>query len=179
MNELSIARRYAKAIFELALDESRFDELGVELSAAAETLKSDENLLALLRDPATGREAKLQVAEAMASALGLSSTAANALRLLAERNRLILAPQVAQAYAVLADEKAGRVKARLVSAVPLNEEAASRIAAQLTQATRLTVVVERAVDPSILGGVIAQVGGKTFDGSLRSQLEGLKKQLKA
>ena len=179
MNELSIARRYAKAIFELAVGEGRFDELGAELAAAARTLEADAHLLDLLRDPGTGREAKLQVVETMASGLDLSPTAANALRLLAERNRLALAPLVSRAYAALADERAGRVKARLVSAVPLDDQTAARIAAQLTQATRRTIVVERVVDPSILGGVVAQVGSKTFDGSLRTQLEGLKKQLKA
>jgi len=179
VNEQSIARRYAKAIFELAVDESRYDEMGQELSAAAAALESDEELLAALRNPATGREMKQQLVDALASGLKLGPTAANALRLLAERNRLVLAPLVARAYADLADQKAGRIRARLVSAVPLSDEAATRIAAHLTQSIRLNVIVERAVDPSILGGVIAQVGSKTFDGSLRTQLEGLKKQLKA
>jgi F-type H+-transporting ATPase subunit delta len=179
VNELSIARRYAIAIFELAAEENRLDEVGRELAAAKAALESDQELIATLRQPATTREVKLQLVEAMATTLKLSPTVANALRLLAERNRLVLVPQIAEVYAALADERAGRVKARVTSAVPLSEEAAREIAVLLTRATRRSVVIERSVDPSILGGVVAQVGGKTFDGSLRTHIEGLKRQLKA
>ncbi len=179
MNELSIARRYAKAIFELAAEENRLDEVGRELAAAATALESDKELVAALREPATTREVKLQLIDAMAASLKLSPTVTNALRLLAERNRLVLVPQIAEVYRALADEKAGRVKAQVTSAVPLSEEAAREITVLLARATRRNVVVERSVDPSILGGVVAQVGGRTFDGSLRTHIEGLKKQLKA
>jgi F-type H+-transporting ATPase subunit delta len=179
VNEFSIARRYAKAIFELGVEEGRFEQIGSELAAAAQAIESDKELLAALSEPTSAREAKMKVAETLGASIGAGTTVSNALRLLAERSRLALLPQIADAYGRLADERAGRVKARVVSAVPLNDETAAQIGAELSKATQRNVIVERAVDPSILGGIVADVGGQTFDASLRTQLEALRKQLKA
>lgn len=179
MNPSSIARRYAKALFELAVEDGRFEETGRELAALSRAVEADEALSVALRSPSTTREDRMAVAEAMAAAIKATPTLANALRLLAERRRLADLPLLERVYRDLADEKAGRVRARVTSAVPLSEEAVQQLSAAIAKATARTLVVERVVDKAILGGAVAQVGSQVFDGSLRNQFEQLKQQLKA
>jgi F-type H+-transporting ATPase subunit delta len=178
VNTTSIARRYARALFELAVEEGRFEEVGAELARVASALESDPDLMVALRNPVTSREEKLHLAEAISAALKLSPLVANGLRLLAERSRLADLPLLERVYRELADAKAGRLRARVISAVPLSEESARSIARLLSGTGVRNVVVERSVDPSILGGVVAQVGSKVYDGSLRTQLGELGRQLK-
>jgi len=179
VNASGISRRYAKALFELAVEEGKFEEMGRELAALRGAFESDPDLAVALANPATTREDRTAVAEALIGALKPSGLLANALRLLADRQRLADLPAVERTYRELADQKAGRVRAKVVTAVPLPEEAAARIAAALQRATERSGVLERAVDPAILGGAVAHVGSQVFDGSIRNQIEQLKQQLKA
>jgi F-type H+-transporting ATPase subunit delta len=78
----------------------------------------------------------------------------------------------------LADQHLGRLRARVTSAVKLDDGAAQAIADKLSRATQAEVLLDRVVDPAILGGVVAQVGRFVYDGSVRTQLEDLRKQLK-
>lgn len=179
VNPSGISRRYAKALFELAVEEGRFEETGRELASFVRAFETDPGLAVALASPSTTREDRLAVAEALIAAIKPSTTLANTLRLLADRRRLGDLPSLERTYRELADQKAGRVRAKVTSAVPLTEDAAARIGAALTAATQRTVVIERAVDPTILGGAVAQVGSQVFDGSIRNQIEQLKAQLKA
>jgi F-type H+-transporting ATPase subunit delta len=179
LNPSSIARRYAKALFELASEEGKLDEIGAQLERARAALEVDPDLLTALQSPSTTREDRLAVATALATSLAAGATLGSFLKLLADRRRLSQLPAMAQVFRALADERAGRVRAKVTSAVPISDDAAQRLGAALSRATRRNVVVERAVDRSILGGVVAQVGSQLFDGSLLNQLAQLKRQLKA
>jgi F-type H+-transporting ATPase subunit delta len=179
VNPSSIARRYARALFELAVEDGQFEAIGRELATIREALESDPDMLAALHSPSTTREERAAVAEALIRALKSGPTLANSLRLLADRRRLTELPAIERVYRDLADDKAGRVRAQVVSAVPLTEDAAGKLVAALSKATRRNVVVERSVNASILGGAVAKVGSQVFDGSIKSQLAQLKEQLKA
>ena len=179
VNASSISRRYAKALFELAVEDGRFEETGRELAAIKSAIEADPGLGVALRSPSTTREDRQAVAAALISAIRPSPTLASALRLLADRRRLADLPAIENTYRDLADQKAGRVRARLVSAAPLTDEAARRIGAALEKATSSTLIVERTVDPALLGGAVAHLGSHVYDGSLRNQIEQLKAQLKA
>jgi F-type H+-transporting ATPase subunit delta len=85
---------------------------------------------------------------------------------------------VAEAYRDLADEKLGRMRATVTSAIALDQTVARSIEAKLAEATKREVVVDRKIDPAIMGGVVAQVGSIVYDGSLRTQLEELRRRLK-
>lgn len=179
MNASGIARRYAKALFELAVEEGKFEEVGRELAALRAAFESDPDLGTALANPAASREDRKAFAEALIGALKPSPMLANMLRLMADRRRLADLPALERTYRELADQKASRVRARVTTAVPVTEEVASHLVAALQKVTRGNVIIERAVDPAILGGAVAQVGSQVFDGSLRNQIEQLKQQLKA
>jgi F-type H+-transporting ATPase subunit delta len=174
----SIARRYAKALFDLAVAADRVDAWARSLVALKKAVDSSPELRDLLANPVYTKEQRQGLAARLAQALGLEREPANLLALLADRNRLGYLAAVADVFHRLADEKMGRLRARVASAVPLSEPEAAALAAKLAAATQGQVIVERVVDPSLLGGVVAQVGSLVYDGSLRSQLEDLRRAMK-
>ena len=106
--------------------------------------------------------------------LALSKATQNLAQLLLSRGRVPNLPGIARSLRQMVDEVAGRVRVRLVSAKPLDAAAETRIRSALGKATGKTVLCEKSVDESLLGGVITQVGDVIYDGSLRGELESLK-----
>ncbi len=174
----SIARRYAKALFSLAVETKRVEAWAKSLEALREAVESSPDLRDVLSNPVYSREQRRPIVEKLAAALKLDAEPANLLFLLGDRNRLGYLAAVVADFRDLADKHLGRVRARVTSAVKLDEAAAQAIADRLSQATQAKVLLERAVDPDILGGVVAEVGSLVYDGSVRAQLEHLRRQLK-
>ncbi len=178
MDSGSVARRYAKALFSLAVDSGRVEAWSDSLSLLASALRGAPDLAAIVADPLHGREQRSAIAEQLARAVKLEDAPTNLLRLLADRNRLDRLPDVLRAFGELADHQLGRLRARVTSAVALEDGAVQALARRLSELTRQTVLLERSVEPSLLGGVVAQVGSVVYDGSVRTQLDDLKRSLK-
>jgi F-type H+-transporting ATPase subunit delta len=174
----SIARRYAKALFSLAVEKRCVEAWNESLHALARAVEAAPELKDVLQNPAYTREQRRTVVQKVAEALALAEEPANLLFLMGDRNRLAALPQVVGAFRELADQELGRLRARVTSAVPLADAEVAAIAEKLSVTTSKKVIIERAVDPAILGGVVAQVGSLVYDGSLRTQLEDLRKTLK-
>jgi F-type H+-transporting ATPase subunit delta len=174
----SIARRYAKALFELAVEQNRVEAWAQGLVSLKRAVDSSVELREVLHNPVYTKDQRQGLARQLSQALGLEPQPASLLALLAERNRLDYLGGIADVFGRLADEKLGRVRAKVTSAVPLAEAEVQAIAEKLSATTKKQVIVERAVDPAILGGIVAQVGSLVYDGSLRSQLEDLRHSLK-
>ncbi len=174
----SIARRYAKALFALAAERDRIEQWSEGLAALKAAIAASPELREVLANPVYEREQRRAIAEKLASALGLDEEPANLLFLLADRNRLAYLDAIVDTFRQLADEKLGRVRATVVSAVPLENAVLNHIADRLAQATKAEVIVDREIDPTILGGIVARVGSLTYDGSVRTQLEQLRRSLK-
>ncbi len=174
----SIARRYAKALFDLAVEQGKVEPWAQSLAALQEAVEASPELRDVLVNPIYTREQRRAIGGKIAAALQLDAEPANLLYLLGDRNRLAYLGAVVGVFRDLADQKLGRLRARIVSAVPLDVPSAQAIADKLARATRKQVILDRAVDPDLLGGVVAQVGSLTYDGSVRSQLEELRRELK-
>lgn len=175
----SLARRYAKALFGLAVERGAVERWSEALASLAQVLDDDPELAGTLGDPVHTREERHGIAQALADALKLEAEPRNLLLLMADRNRLDRTGDVVRAFGELADAHLGRIRARLTSAAPLLPETLEALAARLSDLTRATVLLERSVEPALLGGVVAQVGSVVYDGSVRTQLEDLKKSLKS
>jgi F-type H+-transporting ATPase subunit delta len=132
-----------------------------------------------LHNPTVSRQEKVKFAQVVAQAMHANRLVANTLLLMAEKGRLAYLPQVERFYAEFADRRAGRLRATVISAVPLENQAVQRMGEIFSRATRQNVTIKRQVDPSIIGGIVAQIGSQLFDGSTRNQLAQLKKQLQA
>jgi F-type H+-transporting ATPase subunit delta len=103
----------------------------------------------------------------------------NFLRLLVDRNRVAMLPDLARLFRDMADEKAGRVRGTVVSAVPVDPQAVRQLEQILSKVVQKQVVLETRVDHSVVGGVSTQVGSVVFDGTLRTQLDDLKRTLQS
>ncbi|WP_223641398.1 ATP synthase F1 subunit delta [Corallococcus sp. EGB] len=180
MVNVSISRRYARAILDVAAEGNRTDAVAEQLNAFAAVVGQSPELSDVLLNPAYSRAQRSNVVEALLKALPSPAepALANALRLLVDRNRLGYLPDIARLYRDMADARAGRVRGQVTSAVPLTQDAVSQLQQSLQQLTQRNVVLETRVDPSLLGGVAAQVGGTLYDGTLRTQLEQMRRELK-
>jgi F-type H+-transporting ATPase subunit delta len=174
----SIARRYAKALFSLADEQGQVEQWSSGLDSLGRALASSPELRETLSSPMFAKEQRRGVVGAVATSLGLADTVKSFLLLLADRDRLAYLSAVVVDFRDLADARLGRVRAKVTSAVPLAPEEARRIAEKLAQGARVEVIVESIVDPALLGGVVAQVGSLVYDGSVRSQLEELRRAMK-
>ncbi len=106
----------------------------------------------------------------VAGRVGLSGVGLNAVRLLAKRNRLGSLPEIARRLALLADQKAGVVRAQVTSAGPLPESFYERLIQELESATSRKVAIDRLQDPSLIAGVVTRIGDNTIDGSVKGRL---------
>jgi F-type H+-transporting ATPase subunit delta len=174
----SIARRYAKALFSLALEKGRVEPWSNSLQGLKTAVEGSPDLRDVLANPIYSREQRHAIVEKLAAALSLDEEPASLLFLLGDRNRLAYLSGVVDTFRDYADQHLGRLRARVTSAVKLDETAAQAIADELSKKTNAKVLLDRVVDPAILGGVVAQVGSLVYDGSVRTQLEDLRKQLK-
>jgi F-type H+-transporting ATPase subunit delta len=174
----SIARRYAKALFSLADEQGQVEQWSAGLDALGKALTASTELRETLASPLFEKEQRRGVVAALSKGVGLPATPSNFLLLLADRSRLAYLPAVIQEFRDLADARLGRIRAKVTSAVPLSPDEARRIAERLAQAQKAQVIVETSVDPALLGGVVAQVGSLVYDGSVRSQLEELRRAMK-
>ena len=173
----SIGRRYARALLSLGLEDGRSQAYADELDKVAASGAASAELQDLWNNPAHGRPSRLASVDALAKGLQLSPVVVNLLKLLADRSRLSQVEDVARAYRALVDEKAGLVRARVTSAKPLTKAEQAKLAKSLAGLTGKQVVLEAKVDASLVGGVVADVGSTRLDGSLRTQLEGLRRKL--
>ena len=172
-----LARRYARALLELAREARTLDATGQELAAVAAAFE-DPRLRAVVLNPAVDAGARRRIVAGVVDALGISPSVANLVKLLADRDRLSILTEIAQSYETLVDAEIGRTRVRISSALPL--EAAERT--ELTElAKRLAgaaeVVVTTAVDAELLGGVVLDIHGTVWDGSLRTQLARIGKEM--
>ena len=168
------AKRYARAAFELARDKGELDVWERDLRDLGSVLQTPgvEAFLASVRVPNEAKEAFLQRVLEQPSPLVW-----NFIRLLTERNRLALLPQIVESFQELADDERGIAHAQVVTAVPMNDEERGAIASKLSELTGKQVQVEAREDPEMLGGMIARIGDRLIDGSTKTKLIALKRQL--
>lgn len=179
MNDQSIARRYAKALFELSVEADALDAVAGDLDLAREALEQTPEFFAQLTSPVVDREQKLALVEKFLATARFGETVANALRLLTERHRLALLPHIAAIFGELLDAHRGRIHSKVVSARPLEAHDLDEISRRLGAALHRQVVMDAAVDPDLLGGLTVEVGGQTIDGSVRGQLNALSRALRS
>jgi len=174
----SVARRYARALLSLGIEEGRSEQYGDELEAVLAATKASRELASLLTHPGYSPEQRRGAVDAVAGALHLSALTVNFLRLLIDRQRIGDLALIARVYRSLVDQQAGRVRATVTSAGPLKEPQLERVREAIGRMTGRSIVLEAKTDPSLIGGVVAQVGAKLLDGSLRTQLERMRSELK-
>lgn len=171
------ARRYAKALFQVAREARRLDAVGDELANVLEVLAADRRLEEFLSRPWIKGATKRSVAAAVAERLGCSPLVRDFVGLVAQRGRTDHLAEIARAYRSLLDAERGRVRAQVRSAVALSDAERGRLAVGLARIAGNEVIVEGSVDARLLGGFVAQIGSLVLDGSLDGQLTRMRERL--
>lgn len=167
---------YAKAIVELGRAEGELDRVETELYSVARAMESSRELRDTLTDPRIPYDRKKAIIDDLVGGRAASVTV-NALGLVVAQDRAADLPAIADRLSGMAAASAGKEIAAVRSAVPLDDATVARLAAALTRATGIPVEVRVVVDPSLVGGIVAQVGDTVFDGSVRRRLDTLKTAL--
>jgi F-type H+-transporting ATPase subunit delta len=179
LRNASVARRYARALFSLGLEEGRFDQYGDELTLVLSAMRENRELGFLLATPGYSPEQRHAAVDAAAGALRLSPLTVNFLRLVVDRQRGADLEAIARAYRAMVDQQAGRIRATVTAARPLSEDEIDRLREAIARMTGRSIVLETKTDPALIGGVVTQVGATMLDGSLRTQLERMRDDLKS
>lgn len=180
MVEGSIPRRYAKALLELASEAGRLDAVLAEIEAFAHLAgPSGEPVTATLSNPLFTHVERRAVLDQLVVAQGISTLVANFLRLLVDKGRLGVLPEIVREYRALADKVSNRIRATVTTAFALDAYTEAEVQQALSRVTGKTVLIDKIVDPTLLGGVVARVGSVVYDASLRSRLDRLQLSLSA
>jgi F-type H+-transporting ATPase subunit delta len=171
------ATRYAKALLDVAPTDADAAAAERDLAELTAAMHAHRELQQALTSPSVPASGKRKIAAALAERLNLRATSRRLIDLLAERDRLGDLDQILAVYRERLLDRRKVQRAEVRSAAPLSAEVTQAIEARLSAVTGTTVQVEAAVDPALIGGVLAKVGGTVYDGSVRTQLEKLRKQL--
>jgi F-type H+-transporting ATPase subunit delta len=176
MIEGSLSRRYAKALFQLAVAENREDAVAGELVGFAEVLAQPE-LNHVLNDPAFSRQRRKNIVAEIARAIQLSPLMTHFLELLVDHDRLSFLPGIVERYRRMLDEKKGQAEARVITASPLEDAELKRLGETLGKISGKKIILKQESDATLIGGAVVHLEGKIYDGSVRAQLEKMKKQV--
>lgn len=179
MADRSVARRYAAAVMDLFVESGQpLDPQVADLGAALDALMTGEGeLFRALCTPVFTLEERSGVLEAVLQRVQLRQLTTNLLRVLLAKGRMEILPDLVQLCRDLADEAGGRARVQVDTAEPLTPQLELEVRSALEAVTGKTVLLETRVQPELLGGMVARVGGKVYDASLRSRLHDLKNRL--
>ena len=173
----SIARRYARALFELALEADRTDKVEQDLVGFVAGVHQVPEVWRTLTNPGFSRGERREVLDRLLPHFSLETITCNFLRLLIDKGRVDHLDAIAREYRGLNDVHQRRVRAKVRSAMALQDADLSRLKDLLQQVTGHTVLLEHRVDDDLIGGMVTEVGGLVFDGSLRTQLRRIRERL--
>ncbi|MBI5602973.1 MAG: ATP synthase F1 subunit delta [Deltaproteobacteria bacterium] len=178
MRNFTVSRRYARALLSLGKEDGNYLKYGEELKAFSDLLKRETQARYVLQSPIYDFTSRSNLLKAILNKTGFSQTINNFIQLLLTKGRIRYVEDISLFYAQLTDELSNIKRAMVTTAVQLSEDIIKRIQAALKEVVQKEVIVTVNQDPSIIGGIIAQVGDLTLDGSLRTQLKSLKESLR-
>ncbi|MHB8104819.1 MAG: ATP synthase F1 subunit delta [Dehalococcoidales bacterium] len=168
------ARRYAQAVFEIALEKNELEQWQTDLQKVVAAV-SDGDFLAALESPKIKFEDKSRfIAERLGA---INPLTINLTLLLISRSAIGIIGEIAREYKNLLDMHRGIKGADVITAVPIDAMEKIKLAAKLGEMVDARVEITPQVDPEILGGMVVRVGGKLLDGSTRSKLVALKREM--
>jgi len=177
MSYEAAARRYARAIFEIGKETGTLARISQELGDFCALYEGHDELRTVLDNPLVGEGEREALLRELCARMGVSETALSTLRLLGRRRRLPALPDIARQLRRLADEDQQIVRALVTSAGPLSDDYIGRLRAELERSTGKQVAITHKQDPSLIAGVVTQIGDRVIDGSVRARLSNFRESL--
>src|SRR5688572_29251655 len=171
MTSGSVARRYARALYDLAREESAIEAIGIALAELSEAVAATGE--EAVGEGVLDHDVRTRIGQALAARVGSESLLGRFLQVVADRDRLAQLPAIAQWYRRMEDEAAGRVRLDVTSASALADAELDAIRAVFRKIVNRDVVTVVSTDPDLLGGAVVEVEGRVYDGSLKTALSRL------
>ncbi len=169
------ARRYAQAVFELAVDRDELDQWLEDIRQLADSVSNEEFVSTLSAPRIAGAQKEQVIRESLG--FSVNRLALNLMFLLTSRNLVHLLPEIADRFQEMMDAHRGIERAEAVSAVPMSDAQQEEVTKMLVGASGKDVRLTTRVDPEILGGMIIRVGDQVMDGSARTRLQTMRRDL--
>jgi F-type H+-transporting ATPase subunit delta len=178
MKNLTISRRYAKALILIGQEDGNAEKYNAELESVVGLFDTQENFETALTNPLYNKNDRKKVLQAVLAATDLSVIMKSFISLLFDKGRIGFLREIASYYNDLADELKGVVKASIVSATELSSDAVDKIKKALSKKTGKNIVLNVEQDPGLIGGVVTKIGDLVLDGSVKTQLINMRETLK-
>jgi F-type H+-transporting ATPase subunit delta len=173
----NISKRYARAFFEIAVQEKKIEQFHSELSKFSSTIAQNKALKDFLANPIIEQDNKKTVVEKIISKLNFSGMTVNFLKLLVDKKRIETLPDIEVCFRQLMDEALKKVRINVKTAFPLSEAMKEYIMTNMEKITGRKADITIETNPDLLGGVIINVGDTLYDGSVKSQLNNMRNLL--
>lgn len=177
MKNYLLADRYARSLSSAIENDADLDSIAATLHDIVTLFTDNRELHSVLANPAVAVDKRVAILNAILEREGTLPLLGKLLEALVRRGRVALLPDVAELFAQKSDLRHGRTGAHVISAVALSEAQSKNITASLEKYSGMHVRIEHTVDPEILGGIVAHIGGKVIDGSVRTRIERIKQSL--
>lgn len=178
MKSVAISRRYAKALLLIGKEDGQADTYGAELQGVTDLFANESALEQAVCNPLYEAESRKKVLQALLEKLNLSPVMNSFLLLLFDKGRISFLGSINDFYQKLADELKGVARALVVSATTLSQDTLDKIQGVLSNKTGKEVKFDVKEDPSLIGGIVTQIGDLVFDGSIKTQLLNMRESLK-
>lgn len=178
MIDSKISKRYAKALLSLGQGDGKYVEYGRNLQEFADFCSAHDEFFQVISNRLYSVEDRKMIIEKVLEKSHFPDLIKNFLRLLLDKNRIGAVKEITGHYARLTDEISNITRADVITAKPLKEDALKRLKKALKKVTSKEVTVNVSQDESIVGGLIVKIGDLVLDGSVKTQLEGLRESLK-
>lgn len=176
MSDATVARRYAQALYEEAEAADKAEQIADDMRSVQESLDASRELDRFFRSPVIAREKKDAVIGKLFDGK-VDPLIVRVMRLLVQKGREDILPDVIRQYGRLRDERLGVVEAQVKSAMPMEFDETEALRKALEAKTDQKVRLRIEVVPELLGGVVVRIGDRVYDGSVQHQLESLRDQL--
>ena len=173
----NISKRYARAFFDIAGEEQKLEQYYNELHQFSSVIAQNKDLGGFLANPIFEQESKKKVLEKIIGKLSLSPMTINFLKLLIDKKRIDILPDIETCYRQLMDETLKTVRVTVKTAFELTPDMRSYITSSLKKMTGRTVDVTVENDKNLLGGIVIGVGDTLYDGSIKNQLNNMRNLL--
>ncbi|MCK9273951.1 MAG: ATP synthase F1 subunit delta [Syntrophales bacterium] len=178
MIQSEIAKRYAKALFQIAKEEDSVETIYGELDRFASMLKENKNLTDFFANPIFDQNDKKAVMEEVLSRIKITGITANFLKLLADKRRIDILLDVENCFREYRDQLLNKVRVNVRTAFPLSADLAEKIKARLEGITRKNIEMAVEEDTTLLGGIVVRVGDTLYDGSIKTQLMSIRELIR-
>ena len=177
MSQGVIARRYAKALINLAEKGNELEKTGECLSELAEAYKDSSEFREVLADTKVSTILKQSVLKAILSKIKAPALVDTFSRYLLSKRRIILLPSIESAFNLLLQEKLGRIEARVTVAQELPTVTVEKLEKSISKYSGKDVAISITIDPAIIGGIVTRIGSVVIDGSIHTQLNQIRQSI--